>query len=441
MNSFCFIMASDAQYPWVYDDDKRMGKHGEWAEDIKKPDYKNADEYAEKQVSSFKKVIEDKKNSIPVKGIMMNGDMVSYNPFNKGEMNQFNTLYCQSITDVPFFTGLGNHDYQNNINDTFENRGASGMVEYHVNKIKNLRSNKKDLQFNCDFHVIDDYGEGSLRTTFFGSMSYSFNIEDIHFIQLNNFPGYENKWGGYNSGKARRFNVDIRDGYEWLANDLHKARENGYAIVVCAHRPASGWKKPDRINELFKKYDVNVVFVGHEHKGWGPERNNNFPDVEFYYCGATSQCHYLLLTFEDGTKDGVKKLTVEGIYSKDGDCEVRKSKSLELRAEKKKLPSEATMPEGYVIFKNTKGVYVAKGILQYTDEKGKTKRIETDSLALGNAEIIQIPKNCSDFKASGKYYGLGWSHEFFEMTNDYPFDGTFEFSGTTFSPKIHFTAE
>lgn len=57
-----------------------------------------------------------------IRSIMFNGDIVAFNSYGSGTLINFRKYYNK--IKVPFYIGLGNHDYDNNVDQTFENRGA-----------------------------------------------------------------------------------------------------------------------------------------------------------------------------------------------------------------------------------------------------------------------------------------------------------------------------
>src|SRR6185295_6439152 len=74
-----------------------------------------------------------------------------------------------------------------------------------------------------------------LRNDYKGSLSYSWDIGDVHFVQLHNYPAYVASWNGWNAGAARREFFEITSSMDWLRNDMTKARNEGKKIILNMH--------------------------------------------------------------------------------------------------------------------------------------------------------------------------------------------------------------
>ena len=101
-------------------------------------------------------------------------------------MNTKLCLLCGDLfTQTDVYPGLGNHDYQNNVNDCHENNCASRMtqfmIEYYYQHPKLHKSG-----YPGHFSLKKYYKFPANRIDFRGSMSYSWDIGDIHFVQLHN---------------------------------------------------------------------------------------------------------------------------------------------------------------------------------------------------------------------------------------------------------------
>lgn len=426
MSKFKFIMAADPQYPWTLQDDKELqkGKAGSWhglnpvAEDYKD----DADELAKMQVKSINALINSESASeSPIRGVMFNGDLVNYNhwtgAYSSTHLAHFENNYEK--IKVPIYCGLGNHDYEMNVDDTLENRGATSMVEYVIN---NCSENEID---NCDYRKMEDYTFPSLRTVYTGSFSYSFDIENVHFIQLHNYPGYTRSWGNFRGDRAREVDVNVTDCFDWLENDLRTARAAGKAIIVAHHYRGDFY---ERYVDLFNKYKVSAVFIGHSHTNYG-KASIAGSSIPLFYCGSTSQSNYILMECDDD------KARVRGISSIKGeygfiDNAVETFELITVSEE-----NEAVNPAGYVnLF--SEGGYTVEFTLKYT-VNGRQSTINTGRMLLGNKKTYDLPAGASNYEISCRAWnGVKWKSPFFTDDSDTPFNCTYRTYGALPNPKM-----
>ncbi|MFN8347783.1 MAG: metallophosphoesterase [Spirosomataceae bacterium] len=310
-SGFHMIIASDTQYPWAKD----MRVTREQSE-VESKQYNN----------EFVKTMNELNDQLGnVKGVIINGDLTNFG--HAKELDVFKQIY--SGLKLPMHVSLGNHDYANNVDDTYENGAANNMVEYMVEQLK-----AKNYP-NSDYKVENGYN-GTVVTTISGSLAYSWNEGNVHFVQLQYYPLYEREWSNYVSlGAAKTKTVKITNSFQWLANDLAAARNAGKAIIVLFHDPYEHWSdqyvkgvrtegnkpkaRPDadaksaELANLFKTYKVSAVFGGHIHENHGlftPDYRGT--GVPLFYSGSADQNHYLLAKFDDS------KMTVEKITSANG---------------------------------------------------------------------------------------------------------------------------
>ncbi len=102
---------------------------------------------------------------------------------------------------------------------------------------------------------------------------YSFNIEDIHFIILDN-------------SIAESIHEMGEEQLQWLEKDLKKHRRADLTIVFM-HKPfwASGIAEgnPDPLHEMFKTWGVDAVFTGH----WHQYAHDRFDGIDYYLVGSS----------------------------------------------------------------------------------------------------------------------------------------------------------
>lgn len=422
-----FIMASDAQYEWTPAQDKHMNEYGDYA-----PYKGDPKTYAKKQVESFKeykRIVEASKRDF--KGIMMNGDLVDANESKTGkrDVDYFREIYENAIS--PFFVGLGNHDYENYVNDTYQNRGATDMVKCIR---RNIYEHNPSYIKGAQFLKVDDFDTGlaNYQTRYWGSYSYVIELDDVWIIQLNNSPHYTNEWSSYETATDnRRFPCTIINSLRWLEVQLYKAAEKNKAVIVCMHKPYTEWakdfgkdkkkqKKEDELaaenvaafQNLIEKYKVSAVFWGHvhDHIGYDMEIKN----IPHFSCGSTSQRKYLGLHFsyekQDGSHEGT--MYVSRINSDDGNVTFmdteKKEKEYSVKLRFNTIEScgidKKPQMEKYIIF-DQDATLVARCYVEYT-LNGKKKKVNSGKKAKDSKHIFILPADSKKIKITAKY--LNW---------------------------------
>ena len=422
-DNFNMIVASDSQWPWTAKTDAGTTQ----SESEKK---REATLINENHVKSMNALISSPGN---VKGVIINGDLTAFG--HKEEYEKFTSIYSKLKTKTYF--GLGNHDYGNNVDDTYENNAANRMVNYMVAHIK------KNGSTNSDVQVSDSYEFPNIVTTTKGSLAYSWDVGNIHFVQLQNYPIYQRNWSNYVSiGAAKRRTVKITSSLNWLKADLAKARLAGKVIVLNYHDSDQHWAdyhSSTRANVLsneFKSilttYNVGAVFVGHYHTWLGkktpPRKTTMYGSTPVFYCGSASQSKYLFVNFNNNV------MTVEHVSSANGGSTRTNSNSYTLynQAKQVTVPKE----DGYVTFFNEAG-YVAKYTLSYT-LNGQLKTFSTGNIALGNKRRYDIPGNATNIRVKGEgKTGLVWEpwRTTFNKTFSSPPNKCFKSYGTTLNQK------
>lgn len=256
-------------------------------------------------------------------GVIINGDLVN-TPNEDIQVDDYNRIY-RDETSLNIYPGLGNHDYQNYTSDVSK---SQRMVNEMIEVVESVPNSNFDR--NYETMSLDD---GSWQHSK-GSLSYSWDIGNFHFVQLHNYPGYEvtlpegieeyeemdwsifdsweSFWSGdswsawYESGLSRLIDestsffiqsYDITSGIEWLDNDL-QALKPGTNVILNYHRMFdSGGFNPnstvtDSTSDDYDGYneyqefeavlidalnqDINIVaiFIGHLHKYAGQTNYN-----------------------------------------------------------------------------------------------------------------------------------------------------------------------
>lgn len=376
--NFYMILASDSQYPRALDNNQTErhdlpGTAG--------PNNRN-------HLKSMNSLIEQV-GKASVEGVIMNGDITEYG--HEAELSTMEEIYGK--LSVTLYPGLGNHDYANNVDDCWENNCANRMVLYLRDRVRALNIK------NFDYGEREYYKFPEIVKEHYGSLAYSWDIKNVHFVQLNNFPTYTRSWSSYVSGKARRYAFNITSSLGWLEKDLAKARSQGKAIIINFHDPYDKWESTEFKN-IIEKYRVSAIFFGHYHNNLGIYRNRaKYGNVPAFYCGSSIRHKYLLVNF---TND---QLIVDKVYSDDGGVRRERDGAYSLITVREDIQPPPS--DGSITFFN-EGGYVAKYELVYYLD-GKKKTHETGKLALGNKKTYTLPGRATRIRVKGMAMtGLVW---------------------------------
>ncbi len=281
------VFTSDPQFPWTESSDNGNEESG--SDRDKRSRWLIETQYSD--VANYRNFFRREARPIPV---MINGDLTAFGQ--SGQRSTTQEILNKHLGEN-FDYGLGNHDYQNNINDCSipENNCAAGSIS----DMKDKYWGKVD---NFDFAARVKEG----RKTYYGSLAYSKNYGDVHLVQLNNEPTYSVTFSsGYPLFKV---DYEITDALDWLERDLKAARAQDKIILLNLHKP-SGWagssEQVDRFKAMIAKYAVTAVFAGHLHTRPGYYfyySHQNFGDVPVYLSGGASNSTYLIAEFADDRK-------------------------------------------------------------------------------------------------------------------------------------------
>ncbi|MHA3738964.1 metallophosphoesterase family protein [Pseudomonas sp. Eth.TT006] len=271
------VFASDPQYPWTEKSDSD--------EDESSADFDKRSKWlVDSQFASIAQFRQEMGGQAAVP-LMINGDMTA---FGHGWQRSFLATMLRKHFGDQYLYGLGNHDYQNNVNDCFSESCAAGSIvdyrDHHVDKVDQF-----DLQVTGSF----------LNKHYLGSLAYSKNIGEVHLVQLNNEPTYQVKI----SHALNPTSFDIRQSLDWLENDLRQARAQGYAIIINMHKPFDwngSWEQQKRFREMIEKYQVTAIFAGHFHADGGDQ--TYVGGVPMFLSGSASRQTYLTASFSSDRK-------------------------------------------------------------------------------------------------------------------------------------------
>ena len=119
---------------------------------------------------------------------------------------------------------------------SFVNEGKNWCAKNSLRFVRDFVSRHNHINFDPNSHA------------------YSWDIQHIHFVQLHNYPNYEEK------------SIGIRSAIPWLKKDLAKARENNKVIILNMHQPGMD------LQEELEEFQISANFIGHIHSRIGFSR-------------------------------------------------------------------------------------------------------------------------------------------------------------------------
>ncbi len=419
-DTFALTISSDPQYPWY---DAILPPKLTTENQVKDNSYRQITEQYN-DMNSLAKERRDTGSQFLIEGNILNGDLTAFG--HDWQYEKYIELY--GTLQEKQYPGLGNHDYSNNVGDSYNDNCATRMVMFMYDWLK---SNVGILSF--DFTDRSYYKGVELRTDFEGSLSYSFNIGKVHIVQLQNYPSYVREWNSWNAGSARRDFFYIREASYWLKNDLAIARNRGDIIIVNLHDYHDNFIEPglSTFNNIVTEYGVSAVFAGHIHQDCGLVDNTSIP---FFRSGAASYQDYLVVDINTKSKEMVvrKRACPEG--GRYSFTEEPWKVTLDDTLPNPPLPIPPLM--GHVTFFN-EGGFVARFELSYTigDEE---KLQETGNMALGDKKHYDIPPDATNIRLKGEedtaLVWEGW-RTVFDLRYGTPPNKCFKLYNTTLDPK------
>lgn len=306
---FSVIMSADTQYARIIDPNN-PGSTKPYQENScgtgSTPTDKECQKASAKDIGDyFNSMASLKKESEgrDIAGVFINGDLTEFG--HDSELDGFTSLlrdgvsamsaatsaYSSTEPPVGFFMGLGNHDYANNVNDCYANNCAVNMVSFMQRK--DWPGIIKSYIANVDNNPV---ANGS-------SLAYSVDINNVHFVILNNYPTYANSWAGVAGNK-----YIILSSLNWLALDLDKARKANKFIIIAFHDPSEHFildNNARRFKRLIEQFKVSAIFVGHFHWMNGENIYANkdiYGDVPVIQSGSAIYGQYTLVKFDTADK-------------------------------------------------------------------------------------------------------------------------------------------
>ncbi|EJF82890.1 metallophosphoesterase [Candidatus Bartonella washoeensis] len=243
---------------------------------------------------------------------IVNGDLTEFGQ--QKNYDDYKNVY--KTLGAPVYEGLGNHDYANNVGNCtnpqefnfYKDACAISAVSRMVSEIKKYRSQL--LHLNADVtESLVPISRGNIRSIR-GSLSYSWDYGDVHYVQLHNFPSYTVRLIG------QSMEVQINKSLDWLKNDLAAADARGKVTIINFHDARAASidgesffirKKNAKDLSVFKSiitsHNVKAIFVGHTHyQSYCRAQNDKvFGNIPVYTAGALFNGDYYLIDVKGKT--------------------------------------------------------------------------------------------------------------------------------------------
>ncbi|KJH74014.1 metallophosphoesterase [Pseudomonas sp. ES3-33] len=270
------VMTSDPQYPWTDKKEDEKGNEKELSAAYIHAQYRDVNSFRSSHPAL----------DIPV---YVNGDITA---FGHGDQLSFMKKRFKEYFNNKVYLGLGNHDYENNVNDCANNGCARDSVLTYLRMTKDLIA-----RGNIDYR--SSTGAGKFRESYAGSFAHSEWHNNLHVVQANNYPVYATKFEtGVSHVNKKQFNIN--SSWNFIDNKMAFASNWGKVNILVTHKP-NGWKNfsaadAEAFRAMMKKHKVAAVFAGHFHEDHGIYDNANyFGDTPVFLSGSASYETYLIV--------------------------------------------------------------------------------------------------------------------------------------------------
>src|SRR5450830_843559 len=229
---------------------------------------------------------------------IVNGDITEFGRNNS--WNNFASTYNRLY--FPYYIGLGNHDYQNNVDNCTEGivfPSADSCAFNSLNRMNNALHNYSSTlaQFSTDWITTSP-------SHWTGSMSYSWDYKDVHFVQLQNFPSYHVALTAWTERYAW-----VSSSISWLREDLRLARLRGKKdIIINFHQddhnfpPWTDDYNTRQFRAIIDTFKPLAIFTGHRHVFTKVQYIDHalFGNVTVFRSGAALNGEVSIVTYDNG---------------------------------------------------------------------------------------------------------------------------------------------
>jgi hypothetical protein len=281
------IMTSDPQYPWSPALDAGQYENAETTKSISKSlitaQYNDINAYTSTLTTATP--------------MFINGDITAF-----GDDWQRETMkeLIQIVSDKnPVYLGLGNCDYQDNVNQSDQNVAAVGMMNWYREFARSYPNIVSE-----DILVEED----GINNKYSQSFSYTVDLGDVVVIQLHNNPTYAASFTGKNAADdaSPNYEYNIYGNMDWLKEQLIWATDRAKAILINMHYPYDWAGGPsDEFRLLTGAYPVTAIFAGHFHSSAGIQNNAVYQhgNTPIFLSGSASQSSYLIVEYDAESVD------------------------------------------------------------------------------------------------------------------------------------------
>ena len=177
--------------------------------------------------------------------LVVNGDLTAY--FHRNQMQTYESFYHNIEGLTNYFPGLGNHDID--VNDG----GFQGDQWIGSQKPCNAAHGMMYLKGGFCGNIPNFDPLERLTRYHAGSLAYSWEQGNYHFVHLHYYPTYEHS------------DLGLASSMEWLEQDLIMAHEAGLASILFVHA-AEGLTSNQVLKRVLLGRNVKAIFAGHTHR-------------------------------------------------------------------------------------------------------------------------------------------------------------------------------
>lgn len=287
--SFTLGIIGDPQFDWSCE--SQGTEQGSYCSELANRQKKKGTQADETNQRVIDRILEIKQSDGgKFHGLVINGDLTEFGSQNN-KLEKFKSKYMKQ-NEFSVWPSIGNHDYQNNINDcgakSWANWNYCGadMIQFLAGWLIEQEKSSKISSHDVT-HYKKNKGQAQGQRNVSGSLAYSWDIGEFHFAQFNNHPTYLKKFTrGYSVGISS-WKLNVTSPEDWIKKDFSKAVADDKKIILNWHDFGDVYRDPESDNykkmvNMFKPYATHIkaIFVGHHHMRIGEQTSVIFPSPE-----------------------------------------------------------------------------------------------------------------------------------------------------------------